>query len=615
MYPIFHEPSFYKDVEDVYNGSTDPFQNFALRMVIAISLQKMDTQYAGLADSYYLAALKFLEAAVRPMDMKTLQCFGLIAGYSLLTPTRTGIYYLIGIAVRLCESLGYNEERTIVLGKGGKMADALEVDMRRRVFWSILVMEFGLAHSLGRPSTLATGKDHIDVKFFELVDDEYITREGILPAPQSSLKKWISIHFFKMRLLQLEIRRKLYQRKRSDPKNDQDPWFFEMEQKLIAWRDTSPEMDGGSGLTKTWFIGRFNIMTVFLFRPSPQVPRPSVKAAIKCYDASEFNIHMHRKQIATGIVDLTWIFTQSICMAINTLLWSLSYQEVRRLHPREEVEGHLSTSLESIQLASERWPGVLSAIELYRNLIDACMKIYDKDGDVPIAPRSPSDSMSVSESALLDGNLRSRTTSPGTTSGQPVTSPLDRPKPPFGSYFSSQASQPLTSPPPSSGSLYTGPSPASMARMSTSKQPTTPPASSYIDPLTKIPSPNSVGSFDPSSQYNPLPSTFPDMIHWNPNFSIPQSEAYTLPPVSEALQSPTNFNGAPQNQFGFTQPNSFPVDEYMFDQPWAIDKPTMGLTQEQQMELMRNLETSGTGQIETMIQQSSALFGQQPRPY
>ena len=78
MYPIFHEPTFTQDVEDVYNGSTDPYQNYCLRMVIAISLQKMDTQYAGLADSYYLAALKYFEAAIKPMNLKTLQCFGLV---------------------------------------------------------------------------------------------------------------------------------------------------------------------------------------------------------------------------------------------------------------------------------------------------------------------------------------------------------------------------------------------------------------------------------------------------------------------------------------------------------------------------------------------------------
>ena len=37
LYPILHEPSFRQVVRDVYNGSADNYQNFTLRMTIAIS--------------------------------------------------------------------------------------------------------------------------------------------------------------------------------------------------------------------------------------------------------------------------------------------------------------------------------------------------------------------------------------------------------------------------------------------------------------------------------------------------------------------------------------------------------------------------------------------------
>jgi hypothetical protein len=162
------------------------------------------------------------------------------------------VYYIIGLGVRLCQALGLHEEKTISMGPGGRSADPLEIDMRRRLFWSILTMDYGLSHSLGRPAHFATRREHIDVNFGELVDDVYITREGIKPAPQASLKKWIGIHFYKMRLLQLEIRKMLYQRKKPEPKDDQHPWFAQMLSKIEAWRDTSPEMDGGSGLNKVW---------------------------------------------------------------------------------------------------------------------------------------------------------------------------------------------------------------------------------------------------------------------------------------------------------------------------------------------------------------------------
>lgn len=124
-------------MDEVYNGSQDPYRNFVLRMVLAISLQKISSQYAGLADSFYLAAFEFLPAAMRPMDLRTLQCLVLIGQYSLLTPTRTAVYYVIGLATKLTQQLGLHQEETILLGGIEREPDFLEKDMRRRLFWIV----------------------------------------------------------------------------------------------------------------------------------------------------------------------------------------------------------------------------------------------------------------------------------------------------------------------------------------------------------------------------------------------------------------------------------------------------------------------------------------------
>ena len=244
-----HEPSFAKDLQEVYDGSVDPYQNFVLRMVLAISMQKLDTQYAGLADSYYLAAMGYMEEVIRPKDVKTLQCLVLVAQYSLLTPTRTAIYYIVGLATRLCQQLGLTEEKTITQGVSIGLINPLQLDLRRRLSWIILSMEFGLAHSMGRPNAFATGQDHVDVAFFEALDDDYISAEGISPGPVSE-KKTVSIHFLRMRLLQAEMRRVLYQKKRPEPKNEDHPWYKQMEQKLQDWVDRCPQSPIWS---QTWY--------------------------------------------------------------------------------------------------------------------------------------------------------------------------------------------------------------------------------------------------------------------------------------------------------------------------------------------------------------------------
>ncbi|KAJ4511284.1 hypothetical protein HRR78_008719 [Exophiala dermatitidis] len=379
MLPLLHEPSFRSELQAVYEGSTDVTLNFQVRMVIAISMQKLDTQYAGLADSYYLAALPFLTGAVQKMDLSTLQCFALIAQYSLLTPTRTAAYWVVGIAAKLCQELGLCEEETILKPPSGPRPNHLEVDMRRRLFWIITSMEYGLAHSLGRPSAFGVTVDNINVNFFELCDDRFITPDGLLPGHHPIMKKCISIHFFKMRLLQAEIRRTLYLRKRETPTSDKDPWFSMMLKKIDDWVRDCPKNDEGSGLSESWFIGRKNTMIVFMYRPSPQIPIPSFEAAQRCYAAAVFNIQLQKRQVEARLIDITWIFTQAIFMALNTVLWSLSYPGIRQQHPIEEVQLHIQDALKAIDLCADRWPGVRSAQQLYENLVSGCLKAYEVD--------------------------------------------------------------------------------------------------------------------------------------------------------------------------------------------------------------------------------------------
>ncbi|KAK3634490.1 hypothetical protein LTR56_015218 [Elasticomyces elasticus] len=621
MYPALHEPTLDHDLDTVYKygDRASHVQNFIVRMAIAISLQKMDTQYAGLADSYYLAALKYLEHVVRPMDLKTLQCFALMAEYSLLTPTRTAIYYIIGMAVRLVQALGLHEEKTIVRGRAEGQADFLEIDMRRRLFWCIITMDWGLAHSLGRPAMLATSHEHIDVAWFATCDDKYIKPEGIDAAAPTkpTLKKWIAIHFFKMRVLQLEIRRKLYQRKRPTPVDDNDPWFTYMHGKLCGWRDAAPNNDEGTGLDKAWFIARYNTMVVFMYRPSPQVPRPSLDAALKCYDACEYNIYVQREQITKRNVDLTWIFTQAIFMTINTTLWSLSYVEVRRKHSRADVEKHLDIAMEAIQLAVDRWPGVASAVQLYHNLIDAVLKIYEKDGDIPISAATPSDVASPPQT-FPDQFNRSQTTSPATVSSASVVTPPAN-GPPFG-YFQQQARRSVEQPPPVpyQSEVYNAQQSSSQQHMQTmpaNMQPAHHGSQGSIQMNQYVPQGQ---GFNPNSYSNPLPQWTPDLNApgWNNStqYQAPFAQSQTLydsygnpvfDPNNQAYPFPGMQDSNPQDPNGGNQ--------WMNDY-WNMDTGVFGsgLNQHQQQELMQSLETDGMEDIQSMITQT--LSSLTPKP-
>ncbi|CAJ2513063.1 Uu.00g011820.m01.CDS01 [Anthostomella pinea] len=379
--PLLHEKSLAQAVEDVYAGSQNAYQNFVVRLVIAISMQKLDATYAGLADSYYLAAMECFEDVVRPKDLKTLQCLVLIGQYSLLTPTRTAVYYVVGLATRICQQLGLADEKTIALGAN----DPLTLDLRRRISWTVTSMEFGLAQSMGRPNGFAKTDDIVDVKFFETAPDANISENGIIPGPPDE-KKLVAIHFCKMRVHQAAIRRKLYERKLAEPKDDRHPWFAGMEAKLEQWLKSSPE---NPPWCKPWFTGRYHTMIVTLHRPSPQVPRPSVHSATKCFVSAAFIVNISSKQMMAATIDITWVFLLTLYMALNTLLWSVTtYPEVRALHSRDEVQELVNVSLDIIDQCVDRWPGTAAASQLYSTLTKACLQSYDSNDTPNLASAS-----------------------------------------------------------------------------------------------------------------------------------------------------------------------------------------------------------------------------------
>ena len=430
LLPLLHEPSFRQDIQAVFQGSRDPVLNFQLRLVIAISLQRCDIKWAGVADSYYLAALPYLQEVVQRMDVSTLQCFALIAEYSVLTPTRTASYWIVGLATRLCQDLGLCDEKTIVEFQG-RHYSILEVDLRRRLYWIITSLEFGLAHILGRPSAFGTSVENINVKWFELCDDRYITSQGLLPGRHPVMKKCMTVHFFKMRLIQAEIRRTLYLKRRDSPLNDEDPWFDEMMGRIDRWVRDRPVNDEGSGVSEI-FEGRRGHLVVFLYRPSPQIPEPSVKAALLCYGSSTYIIKLQKYQIQARLVEYTWILTQTMFMALNTILWSLSYPEVRNVHSLEQTQQTCQAAIEGIAMMADRWPGVESARQLYATLVAACLRSYETEQSFVLSSSpstSPTSTQDVDTPPSL-GAVHSPASTAPTSLGGP-RSPASRASPCF----------------------------------------------------------------------------------------------------------------------------------------------------------------------------------------
>lgn len=343
-----------------------------------------------------------------------------------------------------------------------------------------------------------------------------------------------------------------------------------------------------------------------MYRPSPQIPKPSPQAAQQCYDAATFNAEVMKRQLETKVVDLTWIFTQTLFMLLNTILWSLSYSEIRQQHPAHEVRLHVNNALTAIDYAADRWPGVQSALQLYDNLIRGCFKAYDNDpsnapyshGQSPIStqevPTSPSQTASYS---------------PASTHTAPPTGPTSP-----SSFADSYAafSQPDL---PTASQMDTGfdKSKNNMAR----NLPTTV-FEAYSQPrVTQSMSPQAaMCSIDPNGQAVP-PSIQP--IYGLPDFDLDFGHVTGPSSISLSPEWHSNSTLAPSGASYFAQAD---VD---MDRPWLgsfgdeysrytqqmyfpTSQQLQPLSEQQQTELMATLEQDQLPDVSKLVSESTTFY-------
>ena len=171
--------------------------------------------------------------------LEELQAVLLLAGFALLRPVAPGLWYIVGVAVRLGVDLGLHcedgfggegsgdigglvksEDVAIgATGTGGYLSNATNMvdekeqgrrdwirDLRRRLWWCVYSFDRLVSTCVGRPFGITD--QVITTKFPSVLDDADITSTGFKIPPDAfngpSYKR-VAHHYFRLRLLQSEI--------------------------------------------------------------------------------------------------------------------------------------------------------------------------------------------------------------------------------------------------------------------------------------------------------------------------------------------------------------------------------------------------------------------------
>ena len=364
--PILHRPEFMAMFDKVYASPEEKRSSrdsYMLNIVFAIGAgiivgkdPEKDRDNPGVApnsprsqkrrrladeqhqpEEYHSSAIVHLEnflsassAINRPFEvngaLQELQAILLLAGFALLRPVAPGLWYIIGVAVRLAIDMGLHQEdesSTVDLVPAGESADSngnaatnaaddqlasspskdkgrreYARDFRRRLWWCVYSFDRLVSTCVGRPFGITD--DAVTTEFPSIVDDRYITPTGLPQIDIGSAKptyKLVAYHYFRLRLLQSEILQVLQHRQtqmaRERGINRENPfmhtkltspflkdfdgsfrlWRQDIDRRLWDWKVSAPtQQDTGVQFNPLFLELNYWQAIVMLYRQSLTVP-------------------------------------------------------------------------------------------------------------------------------------------------------------------------------------------------------------------------------------------------------------------------------------------------------------------------------------------------------
>jgi hypothetical protein len=352
--PILHRGEFMKMFELAYaDGDArvrTPRELYMLNIVFAIGAgiflgdsgdrekeeKKSDKRKLGLGkqcqpEEYHASAIVHLESCLSSTSsldradgfgggLEELQAVLLLAGFALLRPVAPGLWYIIGVAVRLAVDLGlhYEDGKDVDAGleetadeskaedpellrmqkeRAGREKGRRQWvrDFRRRLWWCTYSFDRLVSTCVGRPFGITD--QVVTTEFPTLLDDKYITPNGFLepPAGEPSYKH-AAYHYFRLRLLQSEILQVLQHQQaqlaRAGGVNARNlymhtslpspflskfdsfrSWRIDIDRRLWEWKTSAPtKKDTGVAFSVEFLELNYWQCIIMLYRQSLSVP-------------------------------------------------------------------------------------------------------------------------------------------------------------------------------------------------------------------------------------------------------------------------------------------------------------------------------------------------------
>ena len=210
------------------------------------------------------------------------------------------------------------------------LPNTLDIEMRKRTFWSLLAIHVTLSGKLGRP--MAFRMEDFDVEIPEAVDDDLLSENGLDTSRPGNCGFKVGLQAFRIVPLYLEMYNTIYAVRRQ-PEN-YVARVNSLEAKLRAWKEAIPAelLKSGSGPNDqesrlfALYVESWQLEFRLLLR-HPSVSMTSDPTFIAesmriCVECSRQMLGVVRQIHKFKSLDTTWYNTAVYVMAITTTLFA-----------------------------------------------------------------------------------------------------------------------------------------------------------------------------------------------------------------------------------------------------------------------------------------------------
>ncbi|RDW94227.1 putative Zn(II)2Cys6 transcription factor [Aspergillus mulundensis] len=173
--------------EPVGPSTVEQFARFKIFMVYAIgaAILRMTEMYDSTPPrNYFVTAMQYQPAIQGSLSISSIEALMLLAMYNLQSSASSSVWYMMGLATRICVDFGLHREAQY------RRLRPYEAQRRRRLFWSVYLNERSVAWSLGRPFSI--GDEEIDAEPPADIDDSLpeTADKELFQTPKNPSEQW-----------------------------------------------------------------------------------------------------------------------------------------------------------------------------------------------------------------------------------------------------------------------------------------------------------------------------------------------------------------------------------------------------------------------------------------